>query len=319
MSQYLARRVMQFVPVAFAVSVVIFVLLRVLPGDVARLLLMGPQGGGVADPEQIERLRAEMGLNLPLYQQYLNWVQDLVRLDLGKSYWSGEPIAAIVARTFPVTLQLAVLTAVIAMIIALPVGIISAIRQDTWMDYAFRVVTVAGMTLPTFWTGTLAVLALVLLFRWSPPIEFTNLWEDPVRSMEQFIWPVLVLGYWFAAPLSRMARSSMLEILRQDYIRTAWSKGLRERSVVFRHALKNAVLPVVTLAGVQVGRMLGGSVVVESIFGLPGMGRALVDGVIYHEYLLVQAIVLLIALIFMTSTLSIDILYAWLDPRIRYR
>lgn len=310
---------MQFVPVAFAVSVVIFVLLRVLPGDVARLLLMGPQGGGVAEPEQIERLRAELGLNLPLYQQYLNWIQDFARLDLGKSYWSGEPITVIIARTFPVTLQLAVLTAVTAMIIALPVGIISAIRQDTWMDYAFRVVSVAGMTLPTFWTGTLVVLTLVLVFRWSPPIEFTNLWEDPALSMEQFIWPVLVLGYWFAAPLSRMARSSMLEVFRQEYIRTAWSKGLRERSVVFRHALKNAVLPVVTLAGVQTGRMLGGSVVVESIFGLPGMGRALVNGVIYHEYLLVQAIVLLIALIFMTSTLSIDILYAWLDPRIRYR
>lgn len=317
MRQYIIRRILLLVPVLVGVSLIIFTLMRVLPGDVAVMMLSG-SGQTAVDPAAAAKLRQDLGLDKPLYEQYLTWVWQLVHLDAGKALRTDVPVFQEILRRLPLTLELAALSVLLSLVIALPLGVISALRQDTWVDYVFRVVSIGGLAMPTFWTGIILVLVLLIVFRWQPPLGYAGLIDNPVKNLQQIVWPVLVLGYYLSAAVSRMTRSCMLEVFRQDYIRTAWSKGLRERVVVYRHALKNALLPVVTILAFQFGTLMGGAVVMETIFTLPGLGSVLVESIVFRDYPMVQTIVLLIAIMFTFVNLSVDVLYAWLDPRIRY-
>lgn len=318
MRQYILRRLLMLIPVLVAVSIIIFLLMRVVPGDVATVILMGSGGEGAATEEALRELRHKLGTDRPLYEQYATWVWGLLRLDVGPSFYTRTPVFEEIGDRIPVSVELAFLTGLISLIIALPLGVLSALRQDTWTDYVMRVVTIGGIAMPTFWSGTLIILALVLYFRWLPPIGYVGLLSDPWTNFQQMIWPALALGYYFSAVVSRMTRSCMLEVLRQDYIRTAWAKGLRERIVVLRHAMKNALLPVITITGIQVAYLIGGTVIMESVFVLPGIGKHLVDSIRVRDYPVVQTIVVLFALVVSVANLLVDVVYAWVDPRIRY-
>lgn len=318
MHTYILKRLILTVPVLLGVTVLTFVIMRVMPGDAA-IAIMTSGGQGGASQSDLARVRAELGVDKPVHIQYLNWMWSLVRLDLGKSWHSGRPIVEEIKLRFPVTFELAVLTVMVSVLIALPVGVISALRQDSVVDYVFRAVSIFGLTMPSFWTGTLILFFLVVWFNWFPPMGFTGFFENPLVNLQQIMWPALAVGYYLSAYLARMTRSTMLEVLRQEYIRTAWSKGLRERAVVIRHALKNTLLPVVTLAGIQIAVALEGSVVAESIFMLPGMGLALVSAIQLRDYPVIQTFMLVLTLIVMVVNLLVDITYGWLDPRIRYK
>jgi len=302
------------IPVLLGVSLIVFVLMRVIPGDIAQLL-----AGDYATEELLNQIREELGLNRPLYQQYTEWLWGACRLDFGKSMWSGEPVLTEIARRFPLTLELALITTAITIVIAIPVGVICAIRQDSPQDYVLRVFAISGLSMPSFWIGILIIMALVAAFRWTPPLGYVNIWEDPFKNLEILIWPAIAVGFRQAAIQARMSRSCMLEVLRQDYIRTAWAKGLGERLVVIRHALKNAVLPVITIIGVEFAFLFGGLVVTEAVFTLPGVGRYLVDAIYHRDYTVIQAIVLIMAVIVSFANLAVDIIYGWLDPRVRYQ
>ncbi|MBI2908396.1 MAG: ABC transporter permease [Chloroflexi bacterium] len=317
MRQYLIRRLLLFIPLLVGVSLIIFAILRIIPGDVA-MVILGAGGEGQITEEALNALREELGLNRPLHVQYLTWAIGILRLDAGNSLYTGKPVFEEIARRFPLTLELASLTVVVSLLIAIPVGVVSALRQDTWVDYIFRVVTVGGIAMPTFWTGTLIILFMVLWFHWMPPLGFAGLFDDPSKNLQQLIWPAMAMGYFQSAVVGRMTRSCTLEVLRQDYIRTAWSKGLRERVVVIRHALKNALLPIVTLIGIEVATLLGGTVVMETVFVLPGMGSNLVDSIYRRDYPMIQTIIVLFSFVVAVVNLMVDIVYGWLDPRIRY-
>lgn len=318
MRRYIAVRLLQFIPSLLGVSIAVFVLLRVMPGDVASLILLG-QGGGVQPREEdIVALRHQLGLDVPLHVQYGDWLWGLVRLDPGRSLWYDAPIRTEVLRALPVTAELIVLTLVASLAISIPLGVLSAIRQNTWLDHALRVFSVAGLSMPTFWSGTLVLLFLVAFFNWIPPLGISMLWEDPWANVKQMVLPALTLGYFLSAMTSRMVRSAMVEVLREDYVRTAWAKGLRERVVVLRHAFRNASLPVISLVGVQFAIILGGTVVIEQIFTLPGIASDLVNAIFHRDYPMVEAIVMLFAFLILVVNLVIDMTYAWLDPRIRY-
>ncbi len=317
MQRYIIRRLLLAIPVLLGVSITIFVIMRVIPGDVALAILGGEAASGVSQ-EQLNDLRTQLGLNKPLYEQYGQWMWDFVQFNPGKSLQSGRPVMDHVKNTFPVTLELVILSIAVSLLIALPIGVLSAMRQDTWVDYVFRVVSIGGLAMPVFWTGTLIIMVLVGTFGWLPPLGYMGFFENPVVNIQQVIWPSLAMGYYLSAAVSRMTRSQMLEVLRQDYIRTAWSKGLRERVIMYRHALKNAILPVVTVTGIQFGVLIGGAVLVEIVFVLPGMGTELVQAILRRDYPIVQTIVMLIAAIYVLVNLGVDLLYAWLDPRIRY-
>lgn len=319
MREYVLRRILLFIPSLIGLSIAVFLLLRVLPGDVAMNILAGEEGAGRISEESLAALRQKLGTNRPLPEQYVRWIWDLAHLDMGTSYRSDRPVGWEIRRSFPVTVQLAVLTALVATIVAVPSGIVSAIRRDTWIDYVVRTISIAGLAMPTFWSGTLVVLGLSFYLSWSPPLGFTSLFEDPWTGLQQLIWPALVLGYYFAAIISRLTRSSMLEILHQDYLRTAWSKGLRERLIILRHGLPNALLPVITMIGIQFATLLGGTVIVEFIFALPGVGSILLEGIHFRDYPLVQTVVMLFGAIMLTISLCVDLAYAYIDPRIRYR
>jgi len=317
MQRYIIRRLLLAIPVLIGVSLTIFIVMRVLPGDIA-LAILGGEGTAGVSQEQLNDLRTQLGLNKPLYEQYGNWMWDFIRLNPGKSLQSGRPVMTHIQESFPVTLELVILSIVVSLLIALPIGVLSAMRQDTWVDYVFRVVSIGGLAMPVFWTGTLIIMVLVGTFGWLPPLGYMGFFENPVVNIQQVIWPSLAMGYYLSAAVSRMTRSQMLEVLRQDYIRTAWSKGLRERVIMYRHALKNAILPVVTVTGIQFGVLIGGAVLVEIVFVLPGMGTELVQAILRRDYPIVQTIIMLIAAIYVLVNLGVDLLYAWLDPRIRY-
>lgn len=318
MRQYIARRLLVFIPVAVVVSLMIFLLMRVIPGDVALIILTGEGGGGQVSQEALADMRHQLGLDQPLYQQYVSWVWGMLHLDAGNSLWTGRPVFDEIAKRLPLSIELAVLSGLVSLAIAIPVGTLSAIRQDTWVDYLFRFVTIGGIAMPTFWTGTIIILVASAVFGWTAPLGYASIIDNPSANLQQLIWPAVALGYYFSAVVSRMTRSCMLEVLRQDYVRTAWAKGLRERVVVARHALKNAMLPVVTIVGLQFGILLGGTVVMERVFTLPGMGNAMIDSIFHRDYPMTQALVVILAMLFMTVNLLVDLAYAWLDPRIRY-
>ena len=319
MRRYVLRRLLLFIPTLFGASLLVFILLRLVPGDIAEILVYqtGSESSTV-QKKQIQQIRAELGLDRPVLVQYGHWMWDALRGDFGQSYSQRRPVSAILAERFPRSMELAGLTLFLAVIWAVPLGVISAVRQNTWVDYVARIVSLSGLSFPLFVTGALILWALVRFFRWIPPLEFVPLTENPLENLKQLIWPALCQAYYISAPITRLTRSQMLEVIRHDYVRTARAKGLAERAVIYRHALKNALLPVVTFVGWWGGRLLGGLVIMEIIFVVPGMGTSLVQAVSQRDYPTVQAFIFVMAVVFLLVNLAVDLLYAWLDPRIRY-
>ena len=315
MQAYIAKRLLLFIPTLILVTIVVFLILRIIPGDPAVALLSGNEN---YTQEQLAKLRAKFGTDRPLYVQYGDWVGKMARLDFGKSYLFESPVYNDLAKRLPITLELTVMAVLLASMVAVPLGVISAIKQDTLPDYVARVITIAGIALPNFWVAILMIFFLVLLFNWIPPLGYVNLWEDPLTNLQQLIFPALALGFSNMAFIARVTRSAMLEVFREDYIRTARSKGLTERVVIGRHALKNALLPVVTVSGYEFGRLLAGTVIIEVIFLVPGMGRLLIDAIFHRDFPVVQAIIVLIAVLVLFLNMVLDLVYAWLNPRIRY-
>lgn len=317
MSIYLARRGMLFVPTLFLVSVVIFILMRVIPGDPALLILDGG-GEGRYTQEDLDALRRELGTEKNIFVQYASWIGDLFQGNLGNSLWDRTPVSDEIKARFPVTIQLAAMALLIAVIVAVPLGILSAVKQDTWYDYVIKVFTISGVAAPTFWLGILIIVFLAKVFNWLPPLDFARLWEEPLTNLQQLMLPALALGVHDLAFIARVTRSSTLEVLREDYIRTARAKGLGEVVILSRHALKNAALPVLTVAGIRFGALMGGVVLIETIFLVPGTGSLLIDSIGRRDFPFIQSLVLLAALVMLVANLVVDLLYAWLDPRIRY-
>jgi peptide/nickel transport system permease protein len=313
MTQYVIHRVIAIIPVLFGISILVFVLVHLIPGDVAQILL-----GTQATDQQLETLRRSFGLDRPLPVQYLDWLSHIVRGDFGVSFRTNRPVLPDLVSRFGVTLQLTVISMLIALFVAIPLGVASAANRGGRTDAVSRIVALLGLSIPNFWLGTLLILFVSVVLHWLPPVGFVSLLDDPWLGLQTLILPALALGTAVAAFIMRMVRSSVLEVLHQDFIRTAHAKGLPEQTVLYRHALKNAFIPVLTVIGVQIGYLLGGAVIIESIFSLPGMGRFLLDSISNRDYSIVQGGVLLIALIFSLVNLSVDLVYGWLDPRIRY-
>jgi peptide/nickel transport system permease protein len=306
------------IPTLLGVAVLVFVLLRVVPGDVVEARYMGGQGQFV-DKQMMAMERAKLGLDQPLWKQFAQWMWGLARLDFGLSMWTGAPILEEIKLRFALSLQLAVMATVVATMLAIPLGILAALKQDTWIDYAVRVFSIAGLATPSFWLGIVMILGFLIIFKWLPPMVYTPFWVDPWQNLAQLIWPALAVGYRYSAVATRMTRSAMLEVLREDYIRTARAKGLWLKLILVRHALKNAMLPVVTVIGLEFAFLLGGLVVTEQVFNLNGIGMLFVEAIARRDYTLTQALVLLVASVFIFVNFVMDVMYAWLDPRIRYR
>jgi peptide/nickel transport system permease protein len=317
MRTYILKRLLLIVPTLLGAAALVFVIMRVIPGDVALLILGGDSGQ--IDQKQLTAMRQQLGLDQPVLVQFGTWLWGILRLDFGNSLWTGQPVTHELLIRLPLSLQLALFATIVSVILAIPLGMLAAVRQDTWVDYAVRVFSIGGLAMPGFWVGILTILGLVIFFGWGPPLEFTPPWVDPWANFQMMVWPVVTVGYRFSAVTTRMTRSTVLEVLREDYIRTAWAKGLRERAVVIRHALKNAMLPVITLIGTEFAFLIGGLVVTETVFTLNGIGRFVVDAVAHRDYPVVQALVFLIAFGFVVVNLLVDLTYAWFDPRIRYR
>jgi peptide/nickel transport system permease protein len=312
---YVTRRLLLVVPTLIGVAVAVFFLIRVMPGDVVVVKLRAD--GAAVSEETIQAERKRLGLDKPLYVQFADYMLGLPRLDLGKSLWTGEPVVREIALRLPVSLQIATMAGVIAVLIAIPLGTISALYRDTWIDHAVRVVAVSGLAIPSFWLGMLIILALLSLFNWLPKIGYVPFWQDPVANLAVTIWPAASVGYRYAAVATRMMRSSLLEVMREDYIRTARAKGVWTRLIMRRHALRNAMLPVVTVVGLEFAFLIGGLVVTEQVFNINGVGKLFVDATARGDFNLIQGLVLLIATIFVLVNLAVDLLYGWLDPRIR--
>ena len=319
MRKYLGQRLLIAIPTLFGVTLLIFIAMRVLPGD--PLSAISGEGGGtyVLSKEQLQAARVSLGLDRPYVVQYLDWLRDILRGDLGKSFWRGEPIRELIFRRAPITGQIALMAIILSWVIGLPVGLIGALWRNSLTDYASRLVVTFFMAIPSFWVGLMVVLSLVLAFTWRPPLTIVYLWDDPIRNLQMTAGPALVLGVALGAMMARITRSSVLEVLGEDYVRTARAKGLHERIVVWRHALVNAMLPILTVSGTALGALLGGSVAVERAFGVPGLGLALVFAVAERDWMLIQNLVLLYGVIFVLINLVVDVSYGWFDPRIRYQ
>jgi peptide/nickel transport system permease protein len=296
-------------------SVVIFVLLRLAPGNIVDILFAA--GGYVSDSDK-QQIMKELGIDRPLWVQYVEWIRTLATGDLGKSYRYDLPAWQVVKPLVPVTVELAILSTVVAVLLGVPTGVISAVRQDTVLDYALRVFSLAGLSMPSFWLGMVIILALVAWFGWIPPVTLVGPRENFEVHAIQFLLPSLAVGYRSSALITRITRSAMLEVLREDYVRTAYAKGQRRRVVVWHHALKNAILPVVTVIGIEFAFLIGGLVVTETVFNLPGVARFLVQAILWRDYPIVQTLVMFIAIVVILSNLTVDVLYGWLDPRVRY-
>jgi peptide/nickel transport system permease protein len=314
MRQYVLKRLLLVVPTLLLVSIIVFSLNHMLPGDVVVLMFEEK-----AYAKDLETLRAKLGFDRPLYIQYFSWIGQVMGGDLGESLWTKRPVLEEIMRRLPVSLKLGAMAIVVALCIALPIGVLSAIRQDTLKDYTARSAAIVGLSVPPFWKATLVIVLPSIWFGWAPPLQFTPFSENPWQHLSQFILPAIILGIAPGASIMRLTRALMLEVLRQDYIRTAWSKGMREPRVVLKHALKNAIIPVITIVGIQVAEIASGTVIMETIFGLPGMGRFLVDAIFQRDYTVVQGVILLTSTITVVINLLVDLTYAQLDPRIRYQ
>ncbi|MGH2588094.1 MAG: ABC transporter permease [Dehalococcoidia bacterium] len=314
MATYILRRLLATVPVLLLVTFGAFALIRIIPGDLATLKL-----GQEATPDEIQQYREELGLTDPIPVQYAKWLGATFTGDLGESQWEFRPVSEVVKDKFPVTMELALLAIAVSTVIAIPFGIVSAVRQDSLLDQSFRFIAILFLAIPSFWLAILVITLPSIWFGWKPPLTgYVQLWENPIENLSRMIWPALVIGASSAALVMRLMRSTLLEILRQDYIRTAWAKGLRERSVIYRHALKGALIPVITIIGLQLSVLLGGSVIAEQVFSLPGMGRSMLGAISKRDYPLVQSYVLIFSVIYLLMNLVVDLLYGYLDPRIRY-
>ena len=318
MRKYLARRALYAAITLFGVSVSVFVILRVMPGD-PLVAILGAEGHARMTQADRVRIMADLGLSDPLPLQYVRWLRDIASGQLGKSFFRGDTVCDLILHRGPLSAEIAILALVISWLVGLPVGILSAVRPNGWADAITRFFSILFIAIPGFWLSMLLVLALLFWFGYKSPILVVHLWEDPWQNLQIIIGPAIVLGLAQGAYIARMSRSCLLEVIREDYVRTARAKGAVERAVVLRHALPNALLPVVTISGVLLGFVLGGSVAVEQAFGVPGLGRALVTAIIERDIIVVQNLVLLYALIFVVVNALVDLSYAWLDPRIRYQ
>jgi peptide/nickel transport system permease protein len=294
----------------------VFFILRIAPGDVVDIILGGEDS--FYSEETAELLREQLGLNRPLPVQYGTWMRDFVTLQWGVSLVDSKPIWPQIRQKLPLTLELSVLTLAISIVLGIPAGIIMALRQDTWADYSIRIFSLLGLSIPNFWIATMIILGGMMYFNWSPRLEYVSIFENPVQNLSMFFWPAFALGTSSMATKARMMRSTMLEVLRQDYIRTAHAKGLRHFVVIYRHAMKNAMMPVITIIGIQAAGILGGSVILEAIFLLPGMGQYLVYSLSRWDYPVVQTLVLFFAAWIIVMNLLVDLSYGLLDPRIRF-
>ncbi len=322
MHKYLVKRILMMVPTLLGAGIFIFFLLRLIPGDICVARLGG--SGAFFDESALEQCRINFDLHKPLLVQFFTWFFNFFTFDFGISMWTERPIIEEVGLRFQLSLQVALMATFISILIAIPMGIISAVKQNTWVDFVVRTFSIAGIAMPSFWLGILIILAILLTTQWwtgvawLPPINYVPIWEDPAHNLSQLIWPALATGYRYSAVATRMTRSAMLEVLREDYIRTARAKGVMEKLIVNRHALKNAMLPVVTVIGIEFAFLMGGLVVTEQVFNLNGLGKLFVSSVTNYDYAMTQSLVLLVAVIFVITNIFIDVLYAWLDPRIRY-
>jgi len=317
MIKYIVKRLLLMIPTLLGVAVLIFFLMRVVPGDIVELRFAGESA--FAQKENLDKERARLGLDRPLWQQFLTWMLGIVRLDFGTSMWTGAPIIEEIKLRATLSFQLAVMATFIAVALAIPLGVVAALKQDTWVDYVVRIFSIAGLATPSFWLGIVFILLLLIVFHWLPPMVYTPFWIDPWENIKQLIWPALAVGYRYSAVGMRMTRSAMLEVLREDYIRTARAKGLVQRLVLARHALKNAMLPVLTVIALEFAFLMGGLVVTEQVFNLNGLGMLFVESVARRDYTLTQALVMLVAFVFIFVNFTVDLMYAWLDPRIRFR
>ncbi len=322
MWKYILKRLLLLVPTLLGAAVLVFFLLRLVPGDVCEIRLAGT--GLYADPAEILLCQQNLGLDQPKIVQFYEFIKGYATFDLGESMWTGQPVAKEIAQRFELSLQVAIMATIVAVFIAIPFGVISAVRQNTWIDYIVRGFAIAGIAMPSFWLGILIILGLLIYTQqwfgepWMPPIEFKSFFDDPAHNLSQLIWPAVATGYRYSAVATRMTRSALLEVLREDYIRTARAKGLLEKIIIRRHALKNAMLPVVTIIAIEFAFLIGGLVVTEQVFNLNGLGRLFVEAVGQQDFQLTQQLVMLVVLIFTLTNFAVDILYAWLDPRIRY-
>jgi peptide/nickel transport system permease protein len=317
MRQYAIKRIALIIPTVLLVTIIVFTVMRLLPGDPALVILS--EGDASFTQEELEDLRRQLGTDRPIVVQYVDWIGGLVQGDLGTSIWrSGQPVTKLVGDRVFRTLELAVLAILIAVFFAVPLGVISAIKPDSVIDYFSRVIALVGISIPTFFAGLLVVLVLSRGFEWLPPLGYEDLWDNPWKNLQQMFLPALALGFYDMAFIARVTRSSMMEIIREDYMRTARAKGLGERIVLVRHGLKNAVLPILTISGWQFGRLFGGTVIIESIFKVPGIGTLLIETVFQRDFPTIQAIIIVIAVSIVIINLLVDLLYGLLDPRIRY-
>ena len=318
MTGYIFQRLALFVPTLILVSFLVFAIMRFLPGDPA-IALLSQGGAGSFTQDDLQRMRERLGTDKQFHVQYWEFIKGLVTWDLGESFeFTGVPVTEMLETRFPLSVELALLALILSYIVAVPLGVLSAVKQDSWFDGLSRIFTVGGIALPPFVVGLLTIFVLARFFEWLPPLGYAQLWTDPLTNLQQLIFPALVLGYFNMAFATRVTRSAMLEVLREDYIRTARSKGLHELIVIARHALKNAFLPVLTVAGFQLSRLIGGAVIIEVIFVVPGIGEMLVRSVLIRDYPIVQATVMLIAVVVLVLNLIVDLAYGWLNPRIRY-
>ena len=316
MPVYLFQRFITAFLTLFGMSVVIFVLLRLVPGNIVDILF---SSAGFVNPAAKQEIAHELGLDQSIPIQYGRWLRDIARGDLGKSYRYDIPAWQVIKPRIPVTVELAFFALLVAVFLGVPIGVLSAVRQDTATDYLLRTLSLAGLSMPSFWLGMVIILFLVSWFGWIPSMTYVSPFEDFKAHVLQFLFPALAVGYRSSALIMRITRSSMLDVLREDYIRTAWAKGQREWIVVFGHALRNAMLPIVTVIGIEFAFMIGGLVVTETVFNLPGVARYLVDAILWRDYPVVQNLVMFIAIVVVVANLTVDLLYGWLDPRIRYR
>ena len=316
MLRYSINRILLMIPTLLGVAVLVFFLLRIVPGDIVEIKLRGD--GGTVTQETIELERKRLGLDRPLINQFGTWMIDMARLDFGDSMWTERPVVTEIAGRFELSFQVAIMATLIAVLLAIPMGTAAALFRGTWIDYTVRLITIGGLSIPSFWFGMLIMLTLLGLFNWLPPITFTPIYVDPIANLTQLIWPALAVGYRYCAVVARMIRSSLLEVMNEDYIRTARAKGVYEKLVVSRHALRNALLPAITVIGLEFTFLIGGLVVTEQVFNLNGIGQLFVQSVSRNDFTLIQGMVMLIAAFYVFVNLAIDLLYAVFDPRIRY-
>ncbi len=316
MLRYTINRVLLTIPTLLGVAVLVFFMLRIIPGDIVEVKLIGD--GGAVTQETIDMERHKFGLDKPLIVQFKDWMVGVVTLDYGISMWTERPVMEEISIRLELSLEVAILATLIAILLAIPLGTTAALYRDTWIDYLMRIVTIGGISIPSFWFGMLIMLSLLAAFNWLPPITFTPIYVDPVANLTQLIWPAAAVGYRYCAVTARMIRSSLLEVLSEDYIRTARAKGVRENMVISRHALRNALLPAITVIALEFTFLIGGLVVTEQVFNLNGIGQLFVQSVSRNDFTLIQGMVMLIAAFYVFVNLAVDLLYAVFDPRIRY-